>query len=621
MMTTFRRTLATILWAAPLTMLVPWLGGTTAHAQDVLFEGDVLQLVPVGEVVGDGLTPVTLHLLALNSQGQPFAEPELRVQTTGGRLGLPKDLGGGVYELIWIPPAVTQDRVLNITLKGKTLDKQRLKASWAFPVLAPLSQRVSVGANPAQMTLGRDDATTLSIELSGGAVGSAEGAELELRASSGSLGPFVSLGGGKYTVRYLPPESMQPHFAMVTTSDLRMPGATYGHQVIPMVGSISQNLEGPSDGQALIRVGDRELGPFQLDSRGRAQVDIPVPPGISSGTLITIKEGERTEQPLPLEIAPWRRILLVPGHRSIPADPQLQVPIRLVVINEQGQPDSEAAPTLVASGGSITDPIHEGAGVYFATWTPPASAEGGTASIQAKLSDSEQGDEVEIALLPLRPSQLTLSTTPTELAEDDTEFELSVGVADQQGRGLSGREISLQTAGAKVLDGPKDLGDGTYTARLSAKGLAAEVVATVKAPASENPVQQLIALPNRPRLLNDGLSSTMLTILTLDEFGYPVANQAIGIQVISGSGSVPESAATDDAGVAQVYYTAGREAEIVHLQIESAGHTAAVGLLQLPEGAAEALQLPPSGPQSLLDQAKAWSAIVGFVEVERAGLP
>ena len=84
-----------MLWAAPITMQLPWLGGTTAHAQDVLFESDVLQLVPVGEVVGDGLTPVTLHLLALNNQGQPFAEPELRVQTTGGRLGLPKDLGRG----------------------------------------------------------------------------------------------------------------------------------------------------------------------------------------------------------------------------------------------------------------------------------------------------------------------------------------------------------------------------------------------------------------------------------------------------------------------------------------------------------------------------------------------
>ena len=141
----------------------------------------------------------------------------------------------------------------------------------------------------------------------------------------------------------------------------------------------------------------------------------------------------------------------------------------------------------------------------------------------------------------------------------------------------------------------------------------------MKAPASHNPVHRVVVMPTRQRLLNDGLSSTMLTVLTLDEFGYPVTDQPVAIKIWKGDGSVPETARTDASGIAQVHYTAGRTPSIVHLQVEAGGHTAAVGLLQLPKGAASSLTLPPSGPQSYLDMAEAWSAIVGFTRVERSG--
>ena len=94
--------------------------------------------------------------------------------------------------------------------------------------------------------------------------------------------------------------------------------------------------------------------------------------------------------------------------------------------------------------------------MYFATWTPPASAEGGTATIQAKLPDSEQGDEVEIALTTAA-LPVDIVHDLTELAEDDTEFELSCWRGRSARTRVEWKEISLQTAGAKVLDGPKDL--------------------------------------------------------------------------------------------------------------------------------------------------------------------
>jgi hypothetical protein len=82
---------------------------------------------------------------------------------------------------------------------------------------------------------------------------------------------------------------------------------------------------------------------------------------------------------------------------------------------------------------------------------------------------------------------------------------------------------------------------------------------------------------------------------------------------------VPETVTTDSSGIAQVHYTAGRSATVVHIQVETAGHTAAVGLLQLPAGVADGLTIPPSGSQTNLDMANAWSAVVGFVRIERSG--
>ena len=88
MMTTFRRTLATILWAAPPAHAGAMAGGN--HSACPGRFGRDVTLVPVGEVVGDGLTPVTLHLLALNSQGQPLLSLNFVSRRLGDDWGYPR---------------------------------------------------------------------------------------------------------------------------------------------------------------------------------------------------------------------------------------------------------------------------------------------------------------------------------------------------------------------------------------------------------------------------------------------------------------------------------------------------------------------------------------------------
>jgi hypothetical protein len=110
----------------------------------------------------------------------------------------------------------------------------------------------------------------------------------------------------------------------------------------------------------------------------------------------------------------------------------------------------------------------------------------------------------------------------------------------------------------------------------------------------------------------------MLTILALDEFGYPVANQDVQLQLISGEGKLPQTARTDASGMAQVHYTAGRKPGLIHIQATAEGRSNGAAILQAPSTLAPSLtDLPNSGTQAALDLLAAWTPMVQRLRLER----
>ena len=43
----------------------------------------------------------------------------------------------------------------------------------------------------------------------------------------------------------------------------------------------------------------------------------------------------------------------------------------------------------------------------------------------------------------------------------------------------------------------------------------------------------LTMIPNHPRLVNDGLSSSLLNFIVYDQYGYQIANEDIELEIIS----------------------------------------------------------------------------------------
>ncbi|HCH65838.1 MAG TPA: hypothetical protein DFR83_23755 [Deltaproteobacteria bacterium] len=600
-----------------------WLIAPSAQAADAIFDTMQVEMAPTGELLGSGLDPYNLTVVVLGTDGAPVTGIIGKVKASTGQTGEVSEIGPGLYRLPWTPELVAEPEQVEIRFRGKTLDKQKIDQMWSLTVNPPYGHRVSIAVDPQQLIIGQDSQASLSVQLAGGAAAVRTGADLMFTVNSGTIGTPAPLGDGRYAALYTPPEGGAAHLALIGVADRREPSRTYGHLAIPL--AVKSEVVAPSTRgcKVMLTVAGREFGPETTDSRGKARVTIVTPPGIIEAKQTNLECDAAGESTLELSPSEITRVQLMPVHAGLPGDERLQVPVRAFAVTPQGEPDGGADLTFNASHGTISSFRHEGGGVYAAVYTPPVLADVVDATIQAVLTEegeTEVASEVAFKLVPIRPTSLTMTTTPERLAKDDKSLTVQVDVKGPDGSGLAGRDIGLSLAGAKQAGPATDNGDGTYSIELTTTGRGpVEIIAAVKAPAAGNPVRDITAIPTRTRLPVDGLSSSTITILTLDEFGYPVADTDVALSLKSGDGQLPKTARTDATGMTQVTYTASRTPGLVHIELESQNVTRALGIFQLPMDAPDftldtGLMMPTEARATAYEQ---WSPIVTRTVVPR----
>jgi len=585
--------------------------------------GPMVELLSGGDVVGDGQTPVLLNIVAYNSNGTPMAGASLRVTAQSGSVGKTTQISPGLYTSTWTPPSVQAVTQLVVSIRGRSSDRTNVQKDWSITVRPSLSQQVTVTANPTHLTLGQDSGATLNIVLGGGADLAMDDAELLIQSSSGTVDNITHLGGGKFAASYRPESGkFFPHLALITVGDKRAPSRTYGAIAIPLIGKANFPVVGQPNGTVMVRIDDREFGPAPTDAAGRAQVPIEVRPGYRAASLISVLDGRKTEEPLDLQIPPANRVTLFPTADIIPADPDITVPIRVFVATQDGSPDPNAKVTLSTTAGQIGAAVHEGNGIYAAKLQPPFGNSVAQATIQAEVEDlsGRQIAASTVNLGPIRPGQVDLIAEPESLSADARAFQVLVKIIGSDQVGMAGRTLSFTVNGARQNGDTRDLGSGDYQAKFETTGKGpVELIATARSPGGSNPMRSVLMFPSRERLPNDGLSSAMLTVLSLDEFGYPVANVPVELNVVSGEGSLPASTTTDNAGLAQVHFTAGRKPGLTILSATARGHTAMIPVLLAPDKVAQGYALPASGSAETVAQYLAWKKIIRPVRLEREG--
>lgn len=590
-----------------------------AHAQDV-FAQPVVELLPVGPISASGKTPLTLNVLVLDRTGAPGTLDGGKLTLTDGQSVALTMSAPGLYTGTWTPQAATGPTPVQVSLKGK-VGRDSVSKAWALTAAPPPGGAIGVTSNPPQLTLGQDASATITFTLSGGA-DTARAEDLAVLSSAGEVTNVTALGNGSFTALYSPPAQPFPQVSVITVVDRRAPNRSFGSMVLPLVGKANFPVVGLPNSRVMVKVGAREFGPVAADATGRATVPIIVPPGNAQASVVSILGDRKSETPLDLQVPPSKRVRLFSTLQTLPADPSVQVPVRVQVSTPNGQPDTAAQVSFTATAGTVSAPTHEGNGVYKSMYTPALGTTAGQATISVNVADAKmpQSDALTVQLVPARPSGLALTPEPADLPDGATQFAVLAKLTGQGGAGVSGQLIDLQASGA-VLNGQiRDLGNGDYQAMFAPDSDPTDIVVSgaVKLPASGNPLARIVAFPDQDRIQTKGNPTTGVTVVALDRYGYPVAGVPVSLRVLQGGGAVPASVTTDANGMARVDYKAGDQPGVATLAVEAPGASTGVAVLLAPGNIAQGLELPSSGSAAHRAATDAWDGLVTAATVTRA---
>lgn len=592
--------------ALPTALIVQVMAPAVAEAQQTALAEPLVRLVPADQLLGDGKTSTTLHFVALGTDGKPLTGLNGRVSATQGTPGRIEGGEGGLYSFSYTPPAVNVATEVKFTLRVKSSATANLVQEGKVTVVPSTAHAVALSANPAQVVLGQDAASTVTITLSGGAESTLAGADLAVRASSGTVANVTGLGGGRYSMLFTAPDKKFPHLAVVTLVDRRDPSRTYGALAIPMSGRTPFPVTGLPDSNILVKVAGVEFGPVVADAQGKATVTLTVPPGVGEATVISIKGEQRDEKTIDLKVPASPRVQLMPIPDTLPSDGSRTQTLRAFVAQPDGKPDTGAKVSFTVGSGTVGAARHDSGGIYIAEWTPASQARGGTTSVEVSVEDAKgpQKDSAEVTLGAALPESLMLELDGAVGA--DRRFK----VLAQTNGGPNAKGVAMSVANGTADGAPADKGPGKVGAGFTSGASGQTVVqAVTRVDASTNRLARTLVFPANARLVNDASSALPVTVLTVDAHGFPVANQPVALSVVEGDATIPASLVTDSNGIGQVTLTAGTARGLVVVQASSGGTQGSAGVLQVPAGVSD-LSMPVTGDALAVSLRQRWAPLV-----------
>ena len=594
---------------------------STAHAQAAELSQPLVEVLPPGDVIADGATPLTLRVIALGADAEPLADLNGRLTGGGGMNAKLEAVGDGVYEATLTPPAVTAVQDLALTLKARTAAGS-IERETTIRLVPPDARRIRVQANPARIVLGQDSTATLTFTFQGDLADAANAGQLDVRASTGTVANLTPLGDGRFTALFTASADLFPHNALLTVVDRRDPSRSYGGDAIPLVGKANFPVVGLPGSRIMMKVGEREFGPIQADADGRAQVPIEVRPGAKTATVTSVLAGQPNKvEVIDLQIPATKRVQLFPTWAAIPASGKGSIPVRALVVRPDGTGDANASVRFSTTAGTVGAATHEGKGVYVAQFTPPAGKTASNATLQVTIDDpaGAQTDALTLAMVPPLPARLALTPEPPILDDKVSTVQIFGKVTGTDGAGMMTQGLRFDVSGGSLQGAAKDLGAGDYQATITPDGGSTlDVVVTVKATPSANPLAHVLVVPARDGVRPDGQSTTGVAVLTLDAFGHPVGGVPVQLSITQGDAAIPATITTDESGIGVVPLTAGRTPGAVRVAAAAGTHQGQALLLQGPRGL-QTRQLPVSGTAATQAVQVNWDALSEASLVRRSG--
>ncbi len=571
------------------------------------------QVVPSGPLLGDGRSSATVFLyLPDRAEGEKF-----KLKTDTGRAGQITVSPDGLLSFQYTPPQVRKPQLVGLSLlrRGGPVKEDRFE----LQVVPAYRGELEISFDPSQLLAGSGTAL-VRVRPSADTPQAGEARRFLLSASAGQLAAAMPAGDGTWVARYTPPATVEgPRTVIITAADAAAPDLIFGWAALPIQVKQSVSVSVTPDANTILSIGAKQYGPLKASPAGTVAFDVELDPRQPRGRVQAVTDlGESTQLEVDLPQPDYPRLGYVPLPAGIPADPvNVELPIRLVATDLDGQPLRASIPTLHASLGQLgtveTSPVP---GVYVALYTPPT--EPGEVTFTAELDGATS--TAEVRLLPPM-TRLSLSSDPAELPAGKRDFTVTARVQDSGGASIAGRMPQLDVQSSILIRRMRDNGDGTYTGswRLNRDAASAVILGVPPLEASGLPPYRLLIWPRQAAIPADGAMRLPVTIAALDRFGLPVPDVEIKLSVPRGDAALPAATRTNKRGLIMADLAAGQTPGLVTLRAEAAGLVAETPVFQVATGQlAPAVQ--PGGDTENQQALALWRSAVSVLNVAREGV-
>jgi hypothetical protein len=396
------------------------------------------------------------------------------------------------------------------------------RAVGAEPPQAPATGHIRIHCTPEHLLLGEDPKAEVLIELDPSAT------DLELFVSRGEVGPLIRVKPGVFRTTYVPPRQNLPQVVILAAlARSKRGGVLDGWTQLPLWGQGEAEVMTRPGAPVTLWVGGQPFGPVSADPQGVATIDVKVPPGVHEALF-----GRRR---IDLGVPPQPFVHAVAQRRTLQADREETVDVRLYVVMPEAGTPRPGAFTFSPARGTVSAPIEVAPGVSVMRWTVPPGPSGPLVLKGSVPGHGRWSFSARVEAVPGPPRRFEMRAEREVLvASEEPRVAVQVSAKDAAGNPTRAG-LRLDTELGRVTLTERKVGDYVgelalapdfggrqrLELRLLAEGQSAPVLTQSVALCPAEPARVTVK-PQWPFVVADGRSEATWRILVTDRFGNPV---------------------------------------------------------------------------------------------------
>ena len=569
-------------------------------------------MLPSSTVVVDDIAEVTYSFQMLSPNFEPIKSYKGTLKLSNGMQGTLSSQKQGLYTASFTFDKNTSTQNLSVELFGKVTYTTK-EGKVTKDIQEEFSQHVRALSKPTyQITSDIQDAIDATQRLTF-EVSSTQNIDPSYIAIESSFGKVTDIQQKSPNVLEFKIDDSKkrkfPHNYIIALTDLRFTDV-HASFVLPKSGKVSFPIKDVQPKSKIsIQIQDAVFGPVLATSNGTVSIPITVPPGVQKGTTIVEHQNSKATMDLDLLIPATKDIVLFPTP-DLPGDPQQNFDVYFYTTVQNPTIENFE---ISAEKGSVTNIRQVSSQFFVATYTPPFSELGENDTITLQNTKTSQKDRLKIQLRAYIPNN-TVVTTPSSLGKSATQLEVEIS-GNYDVKKISRQPNSYVISG-KIDSLPTELPHKIQISTIGDGPL--EVTGYYPSTPTKNPFDHLVVDTSQSRIPNDGKSVCLVTVISVDQFGYPVGNQKFSIHKEIGDGTLFGEQTTNALGYAHLLFRAGSTEGLNLFELQTELGQSEVGIYQFQNTTATSINnVPYSGTKTMMDEHMFWDKAISSQRIDR----